>query len=86
MAQLTHRPVQVYLEARQAQALRRLAKRQMTTMSELIRRGVDLVLSQLPPEEDPAYQIIALGESSLDHLGQEHDTHILQVIEEESLP
>ncbi|MEW5872946.1 MAG: hypothetical protein AB1894_27045 [Chloroflexota bacterium] len=85
MTNLTHRPIQVYLEERQSRALRSLAKNQKTTLSELIRRGVDLVLSQIPPEEDPAYKIIALGESDFDDLSINHDQHILQILEEESL-
>ncbi len=65
MATLTKRPIQVYLEEAQSQALRRLAKDEGVSLSELIRRGVDLLLAQVPVEKDPAWDIIGLGSSGV---------------------
>ena len=76
----TKQPLQVYLEQRQDQALRALAAREKTTLSELIRRSVDLLLSQLPPESDPAHAIIALGASRQGDLAGQHDRYLAEEI------
>lgn len=44
----TRRSIQVYLDGRQEKALRRLAVEQDTSISDLIRRGVDLLLQEDP--------------------------------------
>jgi hypothetical protein len=77
------RPVQIYLEERQTYALRRLADQENTSVSDLIRRSIDLLLSQLPPESDPAYHIIGLGYSGIADLGLRHDEYLAQDIEGE---
>ncbi len=76
MATLTKRPIQVRLEERQEQALRRLASEEGVSLSELIRRGVDLLLSQVLAEEDPAWRIIGLGNSGVGDLGMNHDKYL----------
>ncbi len=84
MAVSTKRPIQVYLDERQDRALRRLASEENITISELIRRGVDLLLKEVPAEKDPAYQIIGLGKSGFANLGEDHDEYLSQEIEKES--
>ena len=81
VALLTKHPIQVYLEARQERALRWLANREKTTLSDLIRRGVDLVLNQAPETDDPVLSIIALGDSGLPNLGVDHDRYLIEKIE-----
>ncbi len=83
MAISTKRPIQVYLDERQDRALRRLASEENVTISELIRRGVDLLLEEVPAEKDPAYQIIGLGSSGVADLGAHHDAYLAQEIEKE---
>jgi hypothetical protein len=80
---LARRPIQIYLEARQDQALRRLAKEKNASISELIRRGIDLLLNQMPVEEDPAYQIIGLAASGVNDIAENHDEYLVQEIEKE---
>ena len=46
---LVKSPIQIYLDERQNQALRRLAKEKNTSVSELVRRGIDLLLGQVLP-------------------------------------
>jgi cell division protein ZapA (FtsZ GTPase activity inhibitor) len=84
MSQLTKRPIQVYLEIRQEEALRSLAARENTTLSELIRRGIDLVLSRIPPDKDPAYSFIGLGDSELTDLAQKFDQYLVEELSKES--
>jgi len=76
-------PIQVYLDDRQKRALRRLAEQENTTLSELIRRGVDLLLTRLPAGKDPAYRLIGLFASGVDDLAENHDEYIVQEIEKE---
>ncbi len=80
---LSRHPIQIYLEERQDQALRRLAKEKNASISELIRRGIDLLLSQAPIEEDPAYQIIGLAGSGVRDIAENHDEYLVQEIEKE---
>jgi hypothetical protein len=80
---LTKRPVQVYLEEKQSKALRRLAKDEGVSLSELIRRGVDLLLAQVPIEKDPAWGIIALGHSGVSDAATRHDEYIVEELSKE---
>ncbi|MCZ6680635.1 MAG: ribbon-helix-helix domain-containing protein [Candidatus Poribacteria bacterium] len=78
MATLTKRPIQVYLEERQHQALRRLAADESVSLSELIRRGINLLLAKIPIEKDPAWKIIGLGSSGVNDAATRHDQHIVE--------
>lgn len=83
MTTLTRRPIQVYLEERQNQALRRLATEEGVSLSELIRRGVDLLLAELPVEKDPAWKIVGLGSSDVSDLGTRHDEYLVEELSKE---
>ena len=80
---LVKSPIQIYLDDRQNQALRRLAKEKNTSVSELVRRGIDLLLGQLPAGHDPAYQLIGLGASGAMDIAEKHDEYLVQEIEQE---
>ncbi len=82
MALVKH-PIQIYVDERQNRALRRLAKEKNASISELIRRGIDLLLNQVPAEEDPAYQMIGLVSSGVSDIAENHDEYIVQEIEKE---
>jgi hypothetical protein len=83
MANLTKRPIQVYLEERQDRVLRRLAAEEGVTLSELIRRSVDLLIDQLSAGQDPAWKIIGLGNSATSDLGTRHNQHLMQELGKE---
>jgi len=80
---LARHPIQIYLEERQDQALRRLAKEKNASISELIRRSIDMLLNQVPVEEDPAYQIIGLAVSGVSDIAENHDEYLVQEIQKE---
>jgi hypothetical protein len=82
MALVKH-PIQIYVDERQNRALRRLAKDKNASISELIRRGIDLLLNQVPVEEDPAYHLIGLVSSGVSDIAENHDEYIVQEIEKE---
>ena len=76
-------PIQIYLDERQNQALRRLAKEKITSVSELVRRGIDLLLGQVPAGYDPAYKLIGLGSSGVSDIAENHDEYLVQETEKE---
>ncbi|MBI2304272.1 MAG: ribbon-helix-helix protein, CopG family [Chloroflexi bacterium] len=78
MGTLTKKPIQVYLESRQAETLRWLADKKGVSVAELVRRSVDCYLAQLPPEEDPLWGIIGLGKSGLGDLAERHDYYLYE--------
>jgi hypothetical protein len=83
MANLTKRPIQVYPEERQDRVLRRLAAEEGVSLSELIRRSVDLMIDQLPVEQDPAWKIMGLGNTATSDLGTHHDQHLMRELGKE---
>jgi len=80
---LAKHPIQIYLDDWQNAALRRLAKEKNASISELIRRGIELLLNQVPVEEDPAFQMIGLGASGVSDFSEKHDEYLVQELEKE---
>lgn len=76
MRTLTKKPIQVYLDVDQEEALRALAQKLQVSIAELIRQSVDRFLAELPLEDDPAMRIVALGHSGLGDLARNHDEYI----------
>jgi hypothetical protein len=86
MDKLRYRPRQVRLRPDQNMALRALSKRENVAITELVRRGVDQLLAQMPIELDPLMGIVGLGSSGIGDLAERHDYYIVQAIEAESVP
>ncbi len=55
------KPLQVYLDQDQLNALRYQADQKGESMAHIIRESVALYLAQIPVEEDPIMNISALG-------------------------
>lgn len=81
---LTKKPIQVYLRPDQLGALRALARRRSVPVAELVRQGVDRVLAEVPPEEDPLWKLIGLFDSGLGDLAEKHDDYLVKFIREEN--
>jgi len=77
MRTLTKKPIQVYLEVDQEEALRALAQRLRVSMAELIRRSIDRFLAELPIEDDPAMRLVGLGSGPSD-LAEDHDRYLIE--------
>jgi hypothetical protein len=75
---LTKQPLQIYLKPSQDQALRALAEREGVSLAELIRRSIDKYLAELPPEDDPAMDLIGLGRSGRGDLSTNHDRYLAE--------
>ncbi len=84
MAMLTKHPIQIYLDKEQDDALRRLSEERQVSIAALIRESVDLMLSKLSAENDPAWDIIGIGSSAIADLGEAHDQYIVETLEEET--
>ncbi|MGI8915479.1 MAG: hypothetical protein ACR2JY_17130 [Chloroflexota bacterium] len=83
MATLTKRPVQVYLRPDQLRSLRFLAQRRNVAVAELVSQGVDKVLADAPPEDDPLWGIIGIGDSGLGDLAEKHDEYLVSWLQAE---
>jgi hypothetical protein len=85
MAGAKKKPVQIYLRDDQVNALRIIAERRGESMAALVREGVDKLLDELPPEEDPLLEILGLYDSGWTDLAEKHDEYLVKMIKEESL-
>jgi hypothetical protein len=77
------KPIQIYLREDQAETLHKIADRRGESVAALVRQGVDLLLEQLPAEEDPLLDIVGLYDSGLGDLAERHDEYLLRLIQEE---
>ena len=84
MNTVTMKPIQVYLRPEQIESLRAIAERRRVSMAELIRQGVDHMLSDVPAEEDPLWDIIGTFDSGLGDLAEKHDEYLARLIHEEN--
>jgi len=85
MEKTKKKPLQIYLRLDQVDALRALSRRKGESVAALVRRGVDRLLEEIPPEEDPLLEVIGLFDSGIGDLSEKHDQYIAQLIEEENL-
>lgn len=77
MSTLTKKPIQVYLRREQLAALRALAQLRGVSMAELMRRGVDRVLAEMEPDEDPLWGMVGIidDEGPVD-MAERHDAFL----------
>lgn len=78
MRKMRERPIQIYLRPDQDKALRQMAQAEKVSIAELVRRGVDQLLTTMPVEPDPLLGIIALGSSGKHDLAENHDKYLVE--------
>ena len=78
------RPVQIYLRPEQIGGLRALAARRGVSVAELVRQGVDHILTDVPPEEDPLWQIVGMCDVEPADLATRHDDYLAELVEREN--
>ena len=70
---LRHTPVQVYLESRQLEMLRDLARRRNEPVTHLVRESVERYLVEEIGEDDPLLGLIGMIESGDPNTARDHD-------------
>ena len=80
MNTLKKKPIQIYIETKQAKVLDALAHKKGVARSEIIRLSLDRDLSELPIEDDPAMNVIGLGKSGKTDLAEKHDKYYIRHI------
>ncbi len=83
MKKLRERPLQIYLRPDQDKALRQMAQTEKVSIAELVRRGVDKLLTDVPPEQDPLLELIGIGRSGIRDLSENHDYYLAQIYKDE---
>jgi hypothetical protein len=81
---MAKKPLQVYLRSEQLDALRALSKRRGESIAGLVRKGVDRLLEEVPPEEDPLLEVVGIYDSGIGDLSEKHDEYLAQLVEEEN--
>jgi len=84
MGAVAGQPSQVYLRPGQREALRALAKKRGVSMAELVRQGVDYVLSEVSLEEDPIMSLVGMFDSGVTDLAENHDKYLAAICEAEN--
>lgn len=83
MAIKKKKPLQIYLREDQERVLRSIAERRGASIAALVREGVDKLLRDLPPHEDPLLDIVGLYDSGVGDLAEKHDEVISDSIADE---
>lgn len=78
MGTLTKKPFQVYLRPEQLEALRDLAEKRNVSVAELVRQSVDMLLAEVPAEEDALSDIVGMFDSNVGDLAERHDDYLAE--------
>jgi len=71
--------IQVYLDPDQNRVLSHLSKTGKRSKAAIIRACIQDYLAKLPPEEDPVFKIIGLGDSERTDISEKHDEYLVQL-------
>lgn len=70
-------PTQIYLEPEQEKIINFLSKSTGKSKAAIIRSCITKFIASLPPEKDPAMNIIKLGESGKKDIAKKHDDYLI---------
>ena len=71
-------PIQIYLDPEQFKIIDRLAKASGKSKAATIRACIAKYLDSLPLENDPALNIMNLGESGRKDIAEKHDDYLTE--------
>ena len=72
------KPIQIYIEPGQDDALEVLAKKNGVSKASIIRESLAKYLRELPVEEDPLMGLIGLGSSGMSDVSKRHDHYLVK--------
>ncbi len=70
-------PIQIYLEPEQDKAIEALSRTTGKSKAAIIRHCISKFIESLPPEEDPAMNIVDLGSSGKKDIAKRHDEYLI---------
>ncbi|MDY6838816.1 MAG: hypothetical protein SWH78_12675 [Thermodesulfobacteriota bacterium] len=70
-------PIQIYLDPQQDKIIGLISKNSGKSKAALIRSCVSEFIAGIPPEKDPALDIMNLGASGKKDIGQRHDDYLI---------
>ena len=76
MKRLKKTPFQIYLEPEQEKILGALSKATGKSKAAIIRSCISKFIATLPPEKDPAMDIMNLGSSGRTDIAERHDDYL----------
>jgi len=81
MKRLKKTPFQIYLEPEQEKILGALSKATGKSKAAIIRSCISKFIATLPPEKDPAMDIMNLGSSGRTDIAERHDEYLTSLEE-----
>jgi len=70
-------PIQIYLEPEQEKIIGFLSKTSGKSKAAIIRSCISKFITSLPPEKDPALDIMNLGASGKKDIARKHDDYLI---------
>ena len=77
MKRLKKIPIQVYLEPKQQKIIGLLSKTSGKSKAAIIRSCISKFIASIPPEKDPALEIMNLGASGKKDIAKKHDDYLI---------
>ncbi len=77
MRKLKKIPIQIYLDPEQQKIINVLSKKSGKSKAAIIRSCISEFIATLPPNEDPALNIMNLGASGKKDIAQKHDEYLI---------
>ncbi len=72
-------PLQIYIDRALSRRLRKVAERHGTSQAALVREFIEQGLArEIPPESDPAMEIIGIGNSGIKDVAARHDDYLIE--------
>lgn len=77
MKNLKKIPIQIYIEQEQEKILGALSRATGQSKAAIIRSCISRFIDSLPPEKDPAMDIMNLGSSGKKDIAEKHDDYLI---------
>jgi len=79
MSLLIEKPLEIYLQQEQFNALEKLSQKQGKSVTDLVIESIEQLLIDTPIEEDPLWDIIGIGSSGVGDMASEHDKYLYEI-------